>query len=73
MRFFLPTLLSFVLICNVATAAQRKQARTAPEDVMAQCQKEAASKQIMMDKLQAYLKQCVARKSIDAGLVEQPK
>ncbi|MCA1945093.1 MAG: hypothetical protein LDL30_07390 [Desulfovibrio sp.] len=49
-------------------AQPRKQVKA--DDVMALCQQEAAKKQIHMDKLQQYLTQCIARKSIDAGLVE---
>ncbi|WP_144284206.1 hypothetical protein [Megalodesulfovibrio gigas] len=64
-------LLSF--FCNEAGAQTQQRKQGKADDVMMQCQREAASKQMHMDKLQQYLKQCIARKSIEAGLVEKPQ
>lgn len=59
-----------VLMCSSLPAVAQPRKQVKIDDVMALCQQEAAKKQIHMDKLQQYLKQCIARKSIDAGLVE---
>ncbi|MCA1986965.1 MAG: hypothetical protein LDL27_10890 [Desulfovibrio sp.] len=59
-----------VLMCFSLSAVAQPRKQVKADDVMALCQQEAAKKQIHMDKLQQYLTQCIARKSIDAGLVE---
>lgn len=72
-RPFLHAALLLLFFCNAAYAQTQQRKQGKAEDVMMQCQREAASKQTHMDKLQQYLKQCIARKSIEAGLVEKPQ
>ena len=72
-HLFLTAALVLSLFCNDAHAQAQPRKQGKADDVMMQCQREAASKQTHMDKLQQYLKQCIARKSIEAGLVEKPQ